>query len=74
MPARGTHKVPCVQFAFSDDTVLFESVERVANTQFYPTESDSTSWVKHTERGLPTSGHGKFIAHETGVDVEYCHG
>jgi hypothetical protein len=34
------------------------------------TESDATSWVKHTECGLPTSGHGKFIAHETGVDVE----
>jgi hypothetical protein len=32
MPARGTHKVPCVQFAFSDDTVLSESVGRVANT------------------------------------------
>jgi hypothetical protein len=32
MSARGTHKVPCVQFAFSDDTVLSESVERAANT------------------------------------------
>ena len=41
---------------------------------FTQTEVDATSWVKHTERGLPTSGHGKFIAHETGVDVEYCHG
>jgi hypothetical protein len=37
-------------------------------------ESDATSWVKHTERGLPTSGYSKFIAHETSVDVEYCHG
>jgi hypothetical protein len=34
------------------------------------TESDAPSWVKHTERGLPTSGHDKFIAHETGVNVE----
>jgi hypothetical protein len=34
------------------------------------TESDTTSWVKHTERGLPTRGHSKFIAHETGVNVE----
>jgi hypothetical protein len=31
MSARGTHKVPCVQFAFSDDTVLSESVERAVN-------------------------------------------
>jgi hypothetical protein len=37
---------------------------------FTKTESDATSWVKHTERGLPTSGHGKFIAHEMGVNVE----
>jgi hypothetical protein len=28
MPARRTHKVPCVQFAFSDNNVLSESVER----------------------------------------------
>jgi hypothetical protein len=41
---------------------------------FTQTEPDTTSWVKHTEKGLPTSGHGKFIAHETGVDVEYCRG
>jgi hypothetical protein len=33
-------------------------------------ELDAPFWVKHTERGLPTSGHGKFIAHETGVNVE----
>jgi hypothetical protein len=37
---------------------------------FTQTESDATSWVKHTERGLPTSGHDNFIAHEMGVDVE----
>jgi hypothetical protein len=41
---------------------------------FTPIEPDATSWVKHTERGLPTRGHGKFIAHETGVDVEYYRG
>jgi hypothetical protein len=34
------------------------------------TESDATSWVKHTKIGLPTSGHDKFIAHGTGVNVE----
>jgi hypothetical protein len=37
---------------------------------FTQTESDAPSWVKHTERGLPTSGYNKFIAHETGVNVE----
>jgi hypothetical protein len=37
---------------------------------FTQTESDAPSWVKHTERGLPTSGHDKFIAHQTGVNVE----
>jgi hypothetical protein len=37
---------------------------------FTQAESDATSWVKHTERGLPTSGHRNFIAHETGVNVE----
>jgi hypothetical protein len=62
-----------VQFAFSDDTVLSESVER-AIYGFTQTEPDATSWVKHTERGLPTSGHSEFVAHKTDVDVEYCHG
>jgi hypothetical protein len=70
MSARRTHKVLCVQFAFSDDTVLSKSVERAVNTRFCPNRTDATSWVKHTERGLPTSGHGKFIAHETSVNVE----
>jgi hypothetical protein len=37
---------------------------------FTQIEPDATSWVKHTERDLPTSGHNKFIAHETSVDVE----
>jgi hypothetical protein len=36
MSVMGTHKVPCVQFDFSDDTVLSESVERAAITRFYP--------------------------------------
>jgi hypothetical protein len=36
---------------------------------FTQTESDAPSWVKHKERGLPTSGRDKFIAHETGVNV-----
>jgi hypothetical protein len=40
---------------------------------FTQTEPDATSWVKHTEGGLPTSGHGKFIAHETGVNVKQHH-
>jgi hypothetical protein len=37
---------------------------------FTQTESDASSWVKHTDGGLPTSGYGKFIAHKTGVNVE----
>jgi hypothetical protein len=36
MFARGTHKVPCVQFAFSDDTVLSESIERAVDMRLYP--------------------------------------
>jgi hypothetical protein len=36
MSATRTHKVPCVQFAFSDDTVLFESVERAVDMRLYP--------------------------------------
>jgi hypothetical protein len=58
-----------VQLASSDDTVLSESVEwQLCN--FTQIESDASSWVKHTRRGLPTSGYRKFIAHETGVIVE----
>jgi hypothetical protein len=41
---------------------------------FTQTESDAPSWVKHKERGLPTSGYSEFVAHETDVDVEYSHG
>jgi hypothetical protein len=37
---------------------------------FTQTEADAPSWVKHLERGLPTSGYSKFIAHEMGVNVE----
>ena len=36
MSVRRTHKVPCVQFAFSNDTVLSESVEPAADMRFYP--------------------------------------
>jgi hypothetical protein len=70
MSTRRTHKVPYVQFASSDDTVLSGSVGRATITHFTQTESDATSWVKHSERGLSTSGYSKFIAHETGVNVE----
>jgi hypothetical protein len=67
--ARRTHKVTCVQFASSDDTVLSEFVGwQLCN--FTQIESDAPSWVKHTSRGLPTSGYSKFIAHEMGVNVE----
>jgi len=58
-----------VQLAFSDDTVLSESVGwQLCN--FTQIESDAPSWVKHTKRGLPTSGYSEFIAHETSVNVE----
>jgi hypothetical protein len=57
-----------VQLAFSDNTILSESVGwQLCN--FTQIESDAPSWVKHTRRGLPTSGYSKFIAHETGVIV-----
>jgi hypothetical protein len=36
MSARRTHKVPCVQFAFSDDTVLSKSVGQAVDMQLYP--------------------------------------
>jgi hypothetical protein len=36
MSAMRTHKVSCVQFAFSDDTVLSESVERATDMRLYP--------------------------------------
>ena len=68
MSARRTYKVSCVQFAFSDDTVVCWASGRYATLP--QTELDATSCVKHTKRGLPTSGHGKFIAHETGVNIE----
>jgi hypothetical protein len=61
-----------VQLASSDDTVLSESVGwQLCN--FTQIESDAPSWVKHTERGLPTSGYGKLIAHVTSADVEQHH-
>jgi hypothetical protein len=58
-----------VQLAFSDDTVLSESVGwQLCN--FSQIESDAPSWVKHTSRGLPTSGYSKFITPGMGVNVE----
>jgi hypothetical protein len=69
LPTRRTHKVPCVQLASSDNTVLSESVGwQLCN--FTQIESDAPSWLKHTRGGLPTSGYSRFIAHETGVNVE----
>jgi hypothetical protein len=50
MSAKRTHKVPCVQFAFSDDTVLFESVERVANTRSFPSRIKCTPLGKTRRR------------------------
>ena len=42
---------------FSDDTVLSESVGRAVDMRLYQTDIVATSWVKHTEGGLQTSGH-----------------
>jgi hypothetical protein len=39
-------------------------------SNFTQIESDAPSWVKHSERGLPTSGYSKFLAHETSVNIE----
>jgi hypothetical protein len=36
MPVRGTNKVPCVQFAFSYDIVLSESIGRAVDMRLYP--------------------------------------
>jgi hypothetical protein len=33
-------------------------------------QSDATSWVKHTERGLLPNHHWKSIAYGTSVDVK----
>jgi hypothetical protein len=59
-----------VQLAFSDDTVLSESIGWAALMQLYPNRIRCTILGKTHERGLPTSGCSKFIAHETGVNVE----
>jgi hypothetical protein len=63
-----------VQFAFSDDTVLSESVERAANTRFYPNRIRYTILGKTHRKRFTNNGHSEFVAHETDVDVEYCHG
>jgi hypothetical protein len=52
-------------------TLYYQSLLSKRQTRdFTQTEPNATTWVKHTERDLPTSGHSKFIAHETGVNVE----
>jgi hypothetical protein len=74
MSARRTHKVPCVQFAFLMTLYYLSLLSKRQICDFTQTEPDATSWVKHTERGLPTSGYRKFIVQGTGVDVEYYRG
>jgi hypothetical protein len=63
-----------VQFIFFLMTLYYLSLlsERLIR-DFTQTESDAPSWVKHIERGLPTSGYGKLITHETSADVEQHH-
>jgi hypothetical protein len=39
MSAKRTHNVPCVQFAFSDDTVLSESVGRAVDMRLLPKQN-----------------------------------
>jgi hypothetical protein len=41
-----THKVPRVQFAFSDDTILSESVERAVDMRLYPNRISCNFLVK----------------------------
>jgi hypothetical protein len=59
-----------VQFAFFMTLYYLSLMSERQICDFTQTESDAPSWVKHTERGLPTSGYGKLIAHATGVNVE----
>jgi hypothetical protein len=56
------------------DTVLSESIGRAVDIRLYSNRIRCNLLGKHTERGLPTSGHSEFVAHETDVDVEYCRG
>jgi hypothetical protein len=51
-----------------------ESVGRAVDVRLYSDRTKCNLLGKHTERGLSTSGHWKFIAHKTSVDVEYCRG
>jgi hypothetical protein len=76
MSARRTHKVPCIQFAFSDDTVLSESIVRAVDMRLYPNRNrcnllgktyrkefaDKSSLEVHSTR-----------EYEIGVDVEQHH-
>jgi hypothetical protein len=70
MSATKTHQVPSAQFAFSDDTVLSESVGRMVDMRLYPNKIRCNLLGKTHRKRFTTSGHGKFIAHEMGVSVE----
>jgi hypothetical protein len=74
MSARGTHRVPCAQFVFLMTLYFLSLLSKRQICDFTQTEPDAASWVKHIERGLPTSGYSKSIAQDTGVDVEDCGG
>jgi hypothetical protein len=58
MSARRTNKVPYVQFAFFDDIVLSESVERAVDMRVYPnrircTILGKTHMSAFRDRGVP---------------------
>jgi hypothetical protein len=63
-----------VQFAFFDDTILSEFVERAVDIRLYPNRSTCNLLGKTHRKRFTTSGRDKFVAHETGVDVEYRRG
>jgi hypothetical protein len=50
MSATRTHKVPCVQFAFSDDTILSESVGRAVVMRLYPNRTRCNLLGKNTQK------------------------
>jgi hypothetical protein len=70
MSARRTHKVHVCNLLFLMTLYYLSLLGKWQLRDFTQTESDATSWVKHIKIGLPTSGYGKFIAHETDVNVE----
>jgi hypothetical protein len=73
MSARGTHKVPCVQFAFSDDIVLSESIGRAVNTRSYPNRTRCTILGKTHRKRFTNKWLCKLIAHVTSADGEQHH-